>query len=107
MVGLPGSSFDLAFSHNFCLRDVAWIHPAYAWTKRGLVGTTSPTVLASEAIANSIIPTAVRSEPGCRRVLTRIEQVRRIGMNCVLRSNGLVFTVTSPDALEGGQFTLG
>jgi hypothetical protein len=34
-----------AFSHSFCLRDVAWIRPAYAWTKRGDVGTTSPTVL--------------------------------------------------------------
>jgi len=46
--GCTGSSFDLAFSHNFCLRDVAWIHPAYVRTKRGDVGTTSPTVLARQ-----------------------------------------------------------
>jgi hypothetical protein len=38
--------FDLAFSDNFCLRNVAWIRPAYLLTKRGDVGTTSPTVLA-------------------------------------------------------------
>lgn len=43
--GRTGSLFDLAFSHNFCSRDVAWFHPAYVWTKRGDVGTTSPTVL--------------------------------------------------------------
>lgn len=36
--------FDLAFSHSFCLRDVAWIRPAYVLTKHGDVGTTSPTV---------------------------------------------------------------
>ena len=38
--------FDLAFRDNFCLRNVAWIRPAYLSTKRGDVGTTSPTVLA-------------------------------------------------------------
>jgi hypothetical protein len=37
--------FDLAFSPSFCLRDVAWIRPAYMLTKRGDVGATSPTVL--------------------------------------------------------------
>jgi hypothetical protein len=40
--------FDLAFSHSFCLRDVAWIHPVYTWTKRGDVGATSPTVVARQ-----------------------------------------------------------
>jgi hypothetical protein len=34
---------DLAFSHSFCLHDVAWIRPAYLLTKRGDVGTASPT----------------------------------------------------------------
>ena len=33
------------FNHSFCLRDVAWIRPAYVSTKRGDDGTTSPTVL--------------------------------------------------------------
>jgi hypothetical protein len=37
--------FDLAFSHSSCLRDVAWIRPACVLTKRGDVGTTSPTAL--------------------------------------------------------------
>jgi hypothetical protein len=36
--------FDLAFSHSFCLRDVAWIRPADMLTMRADVGTTSPTV---------------------------------------------------------------
>jgi hypothetical protein len=34
---------DLAFNHSCRLRDVAWIHPAYLLTKRGDVGTASPT----------------------------------------------------------------
>jgi|ERR1022692_665327 hypothetical protein len=38
----------MRFSHNFCLRDAAWIHPAYVWTKRGDVGTTNPTELARQ-----------------------------------------------------------
>jgi len=36
---------DLAFNHSFCLRDVAWIRPAYSSTKRADVGATSPSVL--------------------------------------------------------------
>jgi hypothetical protein len=32
-----------AFNHSIYLRNVAWIHLAYARTKRGDVGTTSPT----------------------------------------------------------------
>ena len=48
--GGTGSSFQLAFSHNFCLRDVAWFHPVYAWTKRGDAGTTSPTALARQEL---------------------------------------------------------
>jgi hypothetical protein len=39
---------ETAFSHSSCLRDVAWIHLAYAWTKRDDVGTTSPTVLSRQ-----------------------------------------------------------
>jgi hypothetical protein len=38
------------FSHSFCLRDVAWFRLAYAWTKRGDVGTTRPTVLARQEL---------------------------------------------------------
>jgi hypothetical protein len=37
-----------ALSHNSCLRDVAWIRPAYTLTKRGDVGATIPTVLARQ-----------------------------------------------------------
>jgi hypothetical protein len=48
-VGLPVRQLselsELAFSHSFGSRDVAWIHLAYALTKRDDVGTTSPTVL--------------------------------------------------------------
>ena len=40
--------FGLAFSHSFCLRDVAWIRPAYTLTRRGDVGATIPTVLARQ-----------------------------------------------------------
>ena len=36
------------FQSEFCLRDGAWIHPAYMRTKRGDVGTTRPTVLARQ-----------------------------------------------------------
>jgi hypothetical protein len=36
--------FELAFSHSFCLRDVAWFHLAYVWTRHGDVGTTRTTV---------------------------------------------------------------
>jgi len=43
--GCTGSSFDLAFSHSSCVRAAAWIYLAYWWTKRGDVGTTSPTIL--------------------------------------------------------------
>jgi hypothetical protein len=39
---------ELAFSRNFCLRDVAWIRLAYVSTKRGDVGATSRTVLARQ-----------------------------------------------------------
>ena len=46
--GSTGSSFDLAFSHNYCLHDVAWIHPSYMWTTRVDVGTASPIVLARQ-----------------------------------------------------------
>jgi hypothetical protein len=45
MRNLVSELSELAFSHSFCLRDVAWIRLAYALTKRDDVGTTSPTVL--------------------------------------------------------------
>ena len=49
-IGTAGVSarFRPGFSHSFCLRDVAWIHPAYALTKRGDVGATDPTRLARQ-----------------------------------------------------------
>jgi hypothetical protein len=37
-----------SLNHNFCLHDVAWIHRAWLWTKRGDVGTTSPTTPARQ-----------------------------------------------------------
>src|ERR1017187_633217 len=47
-IGAAGVSARIrpGFSHSFCLRDVAWFRLAYVSTKRGDVGTTSPTVLA-------------------------------------------------------------
>jgi hypothetical protein len=45
MKNLESELSELDFSHSFCLRDVAWIHLAYALTKRDDVDTTSPTVL--------------------------------------------------------------
>jgi hypothetical protein len=42
--------FAPTFSHSSCLRDVAWIRPAYALTKRGDVGTTAPTLLARQEL---------------------------------------------------------